>query len=143
MQRVDMKLTRTIIGDTFTLGKLYIGGKYFGVTCEDKDRRMEAGGEKVYGKTAIPRGIYRVVVSFSNRFKKQLPLVMDVPGFAGIRFHGGNTADDSEGCILLGKVYVPASAPTGIANCAERMATLTQLLIDAEDTGTEYWLTVE
>lgn len=143
MQRVDMKLTRTVLGDTFTLGKLYIGGKYFGVTCEDKDRKLEAGGVKIPKLTAIPRGVYRVVVSFSNRFQKQLPLLLDVPGFTGVRFHGGNTAADSEGCILLGKVYVPASAPTGIANCAERMSTLTQLLIDAEDTGTEYWLTVE
>ena len=59
--------------------------------------------KKVYGETAIPTGIYRVIISYSNRFKKQMPLLLNVPGFAGIRIHTGNTEKDSLGCILVGK----------------------------------------
>jgi hypothetical protein len=63
---------------------------------------MEAGGQKVHGLTAIPRGKYTLVNSFSNRFQKYLPEILNVPGFAGIRIHPGNKAEDSEGCILVG-----------------------------------------
>lgn len=143
MKPLELKLVRLIMGAASTLGKFYIDGKYYGVTCEDKDRELEAGGVKIAKQTAIPRGRYRVVVTFSNRFQKMLPLLEDVPGFTGVRIHGGNTHEDTEGYILLGKVYVPATNPTGIANCAERMSTLIQMLTDAEDAGTECWITVE
>lgn len=122
-----------------TPGRMFVGGKFFGVTCEDEDRKMEDGGIKVPKQTAIPRGRYAVVVTFSNRFQKLLPLLEDVPGFTAIRIHGGNTEQDTEGCILLGKV----ATPTGIANCAERVSTLTQMIIDAEEQGQPCWITVE
>ena len=58
--------------------------------------------KKIHGETAIPAGVYKVVVNFSPRFRKALPLLLDVPGFAGIRIHPGNKAGDTEGCILPG-----------------------------------------
>ena len=139
MKTLELKLVRLMMGTAATLGKFYTDGKYYGVTCEDKDRKLEAGGVKVAKQTAIPRGRYRVVVTFSNRFQKMLPLLEDVPGFTGVRIHGGNTHEDTEGCILLGKV----ATPTGIANCAERVSTLTQMIIDAEEQGQPCWITVE
>lgn len=77
---------------TRTFGKMFIDGRYFGETLEDTDREMEKGGVKVYGESAIPRGRYPVTVSMSRRFGREMPEVLDVPGFSGIRIHGGNYA---------------------------------------------------
>jgi hypothetical protein len=95
-----MKLTlkRLVFTGKSTIGELSIDGEFFCNTLEDTVRE----GPKVYGKTAIPAGTYEVVIDFSNRFKKKMPHILNVPGFAGIRIHTGNKAQDTEGCILLG-----------------------------------------
>lgn len=82
-----------------TIGELYIDGTFFCFTLEDPTR----SGEKVYGNTAIPVGTYRLEVTWSPRFKRNMAQVMDVPGFEGIRIHSGNSAKDTEGCLLLGQ----------------------------------------
>lgn len=94
-----VKVIRTFKGTEYTIGKLYIDNQYFCDTLEDVVRK---NGEKVYGKTAIPSGMYRVKKTFSPRFKKVLPEILEVPGFSGVRIHSGNTAADTEGCLLLG-----------------------------------------
>ena len=72
-------------------------------TCPDtpKGKSCECK-EKVYGKTCIPNGTYTVVLSYSNRFKRVLPELLDVPHFLGIRMHAGNSSADSSGCVILG-----------------------------------------
>jgi hypothetical protein len=99
---MELKLIRETFTEKSTIGSLYVNGIFFCYTLEDKDRKLESGGVKEYAKTAIPRGKYKVINSFSNRFKKYLPELVNVPQFAGIRIHAGNKAEDSEGCILVG-----------------------------------------
>lgn len=99
---MELKLIRETFTDKSTIGSLFVNGIFFCYTLEDKDRKLESGGVKEYAKTAIPRGKYKVINSFSNRFKKYLPELVNVPQFAGIRIHAGNTAEHSEGCILVG-----------------------------------------
>ena len=94
-----VKVVRTFKGPEYTIGKLYIDNQYFCDTLEDTVRK---DGEKVYGKTAIPSGMYRVKKTYSPRFKKVLPEILEVPNFSGVRIHAGNTASDSCGCVLLG-----------------------------------------
>jgi hypothetical protein len=99
--------------DEATCGELWIDGKFFCYTLEDVVR----SGEKVTGKTAIPYGTYKLVIDYSNRFKKDMPHVLNVPGFEGIRIHVGNKAADTEGCLLVaislgqGKNYISGSVP--------------------------------
>ena len=81
-----------------TIGELYIDGKFQCYTLEDVEREV-----KIKNETAIPKGTYKIVITYSNRFKKQLPLLLNVPNFEGIRIHSGNTNHDTEGCILIGQ----------------------------------------
>ena len=103
-----MKLTlrRETFAPRYTEGKLYANGKYIADTLEDTFRDLTKQ-KKVYGETAIPAGVYQVKVTMSNRFKKLMPILIDVPGFEGVRVHAGNKPEDTEGCILIG---VKASA---------------------------------
>ena len=90
---------------TTTLGCLFVDGVWFAFTCEDVVREVPGqpvSAWKVQGQTAIPAGTYPVVLSHSPRFGRTLPEVRSVPGFTGVRIHAGNTAADSEGCLLVG-----------------------------------------
>lgn len=90
---------RTFKGADYTIGKLYLDGHYLCDTLEDTVR---PAGVKIAGKTAIPTGTYKCKKTWSPRFATVLPELFNVPGFTGIRIHKGNTAKDTEGCILVG-----------------------------------------
>lgn len=96
-----MKVTvkRTFKGPEYTIGKLYLDGHYLCDTLEDTVR---PAGIKIAGKTAIPAGTYKCKKTWSPRFQTVLPELYNVPGFSGVRIHTGNTAKDTEGCILVG-----------------------------------------
>ena len=96
--------------EKYTIGKMYINGTYFCDTLEDTDRGLTQemnldiiDKTKVYGKTAIPTGRYRVDLTKSKKFGRVLPLLYNVKGFEGIRIHRGNTNEDTLGCILVGQ----------------------------------------
>ena len=106
---MNIELKRIARRDTYTIGKLYINGQYVCDVLEDTDRGLtntmslaDIKAKKVYGKTAIPTGTYTVNWTYSNKFKKYLPIILNVPGFEGIRIHSGNVPDDTYGCLLLG-----------------------------------------
>lgn len=86
----------------YTVGRLFVDGKFFCNTLEDTVRDL-SNEKKVYGKTAIPYGEYRVVYNWSPKFGRNLPRLLNVPAFEDILIHPGNTADDSAGCILVGR----------------------------------------
>lgn len=86
----------------YTVGRLFVDGKFFCNTLEDTVRDL-SNEKKVYGKTAIPYGEYKVVYNWSPKFGRDLPRLLNVPAFEGILIHPGNTVDDSAGCILVGR----------------------------------------
>lgn len=98
-------LIRFPSGKTATIGELFVDGVSMCNTLEDPIREIPGAPVnrwKIPGDTAIPQGRYSVDITFSPRFGRDLPLVLAVPGFTGIRFHAGNTSEDTEGCILVG-----------------------------------------
>ena len=107
---MELLLARTTRTEESTIGVLSINGVQQCYTLEDVDRHLsqidtlsQIQRVKVHGKTAIPTGRYEVALTFSNRFQQMMPLLLNVPGFEGIRIHTGNKAADTEGCILLGE----------------------------------------
>lgn len=117
---MKLLLKRIARMENYTIGKLYIDGKYFADTLEDVDRGLtssmsdeQVSKVKVYGKTAIPTGTYVVNMNtISPKFEKRswakpyggkVPRLQDVPGYDGVLIHPGNTASDTLGCILIGK----------------------------------------
>jgi hypothetical protein len=80
------------------IGELSVDGIFECYTLEDVEREV-----KIKGVTAIPKGTYKVGISMSNRFKKELPILFNVPNFEGVRIHSGNVAENTEGCILVGE----------------------------------------
>lgn len=127
-----MKLTlkRIALKSDYTIGKLYIDGKYFCDTLEDTVRDLTKD-PKIPGATAIPAGTYRVSVTYSPKFGRDLPLVENVPYFTGIRIHRGNTAADTSGCILVGE----NKAVGKVLNSTLYEKELTEMLSDAERSG--------
>ena len=119
----------------FTHSQLTIDGKPECFVVEDVVR----DGPKVFGKTAIPAGRYRVIITHSPRFRRPLPLLLDVPGFEGVRIHAGNTAKDTEGCLLPGI----AKTAKGVANSRLAFSRLFKKIEAALKAGEEVWITIK
>lgn len=110
---MEILLERVNRADRYTEGRLSFDGRHVCDTVEDTDRdenrngRLDCGEVKIQGETAIPNGRYRVTLEYSPKFSpryggRRIPTIHDVPGFSGIRMHTGNTAADSEGCVIVG-----------------------------------------
>lgn len=133
----DLTLKRYLSNAQCTIGELFDISGFICFTLEDIVR--EIPGEpvedwKIPHQTAIPAGRYPVKITYSMRFQKELPLLMAVPGFSGIRIHAGNTAQDTEGCLLVGLKKSDTACSIGQSRDALRMvqARIAQALHDGE-----------
>lgn len=153
---MELELKRIARRDTYTIGRLSIDGERFCDTIEDKDRGLRQNlplsvnkARKVKGETAIPTGRYQVtlgVKSHKYSAKKQyafcngyLPRLINVPAFDGILIHIGNTAADSEGCILVGR-----NTKVGmVTNSTVTFWSLYERLQDAAKQGEKIFITIK
>ena len=137
---------------TYTIGRMYIDGEYVCDTLEDTDRGLkqsmsleEIKKKKIYGKTAIPTGTYKVTMNVvSPKFKNKtwakpyggkIPRLLDVPGYEGVLIHPGNTAEDSTACLLVGINSVVGKVMNSQATFKKVMAILTK--------GTDITITID
>lgn len=135
---MELKVERKWPKDTYTVGRLYVDGKLFCNTLEDRVRELNTE-EKIYGETAIPAGRYRVIFNWSPKFGRNLPRLLNVPHFEGILIHPGNTAADSAGCILVGK----NSAVGRLSESRDTSDRLNVLIEDAQRKGEDIFITIE
>lgn len=133
---MELLINRTDYQSGCTIGEFDIDGQPFCYTLEDVVRAK--GAKKIAGQTAIAAGRYRVRMTWSNRFKKPMPELMNVPEFEGVRLHGGNTALDTLGCPLLGM----HRSRSGIDTCAPACEHVYAAISAAERQG-EVWLTIK
>ena len=106
--------------DITTIGRLILNDEYFSYSLEDTTRGENV---KIAKKTAIPAGLYRCEVTYSPKYKRQMPLIysnredfsleVGKVRFEGLRLHGGNDADDTDGCILTAKNFIDADTIQG------------------------------
>ena len=152
---MELILERIAKRKTYTIGRLYIRqqvddeylpgteDKYFCDTLEPTWRDYEHGAYKIKGKSAIPEGRYAVVNSWSPKFKQWLPILLGGPEFnskwQGVRIHAGNTSEDTEGCILVGKNRVVGQ----VLDSRVWLNRLKQKIVEAKNRGEPVWLTVK
>lgn len=135
---MELKLKRIAKRDTYTIGRIFIDGDYFCDTLEDKVRDLSKE-RKVKGATAIPTGRYRIVLTYSPRFRRILPQLLDVLYFEGIRIHRGNTHKDTEGCILVGFNKLVGK----VIESAVTEQRLMAILQNAVNKGEQIFITIE
>jgi hypothetical protein len=143
---MELKLERRFLKAGYTIGALSVNGEYFCDTLEDTDRGLSQSMTledirkiKIPHETAIPTGIYKVIVNMSPTKKRVLPRLLDVPGFSGILIHRGNTKNDSSGCILVGE----NKGKGKVINSTVYEKQLVEILTEAQEKGEEIRIEIE
>lgn len=132
---MEIQVNRIARKDGYTVGRMSLSGEYFCDTLEDTDRGLnstmsvdEILAKKIKAQTAIPTGKYDVILTFSPRFKRVLPLLLSVKGYEGIRLHAGNTNKATEGCLLVGE----NKAKGQVLNSRTTLEKLMSVLLECE-----------
>lgn len=132
---MEIQVNRIARKDGYTIGRMSLNGVYFCDTLEDTDRGLNAAmsvdeilAKKIKAQTAIPTGKYDVILTFSPRFKRVLPLLLNVPGYQYIRVHNGNRPDSTEGCLLVGENKVKGQ----VINSRATLERLMSVLLECE-----------
>ena len=99
---MEILTDRVFLGEKYTIGNMFVNGMYVCDTIEDRVRILNSEKDKVKDETAIPKGRYKVILSYSPHFKRVLPELIDVPYFKNIRIHNGNDETHSSGCLVVG-----------------------------------------
>lgn len=143
---MELRVERRWKKEGYTIGILYINGVRF---CETLEDTVRPNGVKIYGKTAIPAGRYRITMDivsdkFRNRswakpYNGKLPRLLNVPNFEGVLIHVGNRPEDTLGCILVGNNRVKGM----VLDSTQRFKELMFKLILANQSGEEIWITIE
>ena len=133
---MELSLKRIQLDPDVTIGQLSIDGVANCFVCEDTVR--PPGAPKVWGQTAIPAGRYRVIITWSPHFNRMLPLLVNVPGFEGIRMHPGNKAADTDGCLLPGLDRLPK----GVGRSVLAFEPLMTRIAATVDAGSEVFIEV-
>ena len=131
---MKLRLERLQLDSDVTIGSLTVDGDWECWALEDAVREIPGVGWpawKIPGKTAIGYGRYPVDITMSQRFQRELPILFGVSGFSGVRIHPGNTAADTEGCILVGQDRHAKS----LGNSRKAFAALFAQLRDAQARG--------
>lgn len=143
---MEIRVKRIARKDGYTIGKMYINGAYFCDTLEDTDRGLkdtmqvsEILARKVKAQTAIPTGKYEVILTYSLKFKRVLPLLLNVPGYQFIRVHNGNRPDSTEGCLLVGE----NKAKGQVLNSRATLEKLMSVLLECEKKKEKVTITIE
>lgn len=131
-------LKRVAFFDDTTIGKTYVNGKLLGWSLEDAVREIPGqpvASWKIHGRTAIPVGTYRVSLTHSKRFGRTMPYIHGVPGFEGVRIHGGNTHADTEGCPLfaarrIGERTVQGSQEKAVTEMIRRAGEVATIVVE-------------
>jgi len=121
----------------FCLGKIFCGEDYLGETLEDEDRRLEDGGVKVYGRTAMPTGRYELVLYDSPKHGL-VPLFVGVPQFSYTEIHGANHANQLLGCVAVGR----DRTADGVATCKPVLQEIIGIMLKAKDEGRTCYCTI-
>ena len=148
---MEILVKRTEFTDTATIGTMYIDSARICDTLEDARRDLPAKcpntpkgiackcKEKVYGKTCIPAGRYRVIWRYSPKFKKEYPAIENVPHFLGILIHAGANVDHSDGCILVGTRTPRQEKLSQQFVASTKVSSMVKAAIDD---GEEVWITI-
>lgn len=143
---MELKLIRRYKKHSYTIGDLYVNSVWFSNTLEDADRGLKDEMDldmiqalKKPNITAIPTGTYKVLITYSPRFKQRMPILMNVKGFDGIRIHSGNTHKDTSGCLLVGENKEKGK----VLNSKITYTKLFNLINDALENNEEVIITIE